>query len=491
MFNINILSRNLIPVLIITLLCGCSNKSAEWERFEIVSEIKSNSESPFFIDFSKYPAKRESLPIGIFDSGTGGLSVLNSILIADEFDNTSHEEIPDGIPDFKAEEFIYLADEANMPYGKYESEGKSDLLKEHVIKDVGFLLGNKYYNSPDEKNPILGKEAVKLIVIACNTATAYGLRLVNSAMEEWGTEIKTLGIIDAGAESAVAGLNPDESNPIVAVLATEGTCSSNGYINSISKLKEEYKNPDEIEMVQQAGIGLAGAIDGDINYLDPEAVKPRDKSFYRGPAINNPNYPIDLRYELEYNFNRGHELLIDKAADGKITEIQLNSVENYIKYCVTHLVIKSLNNGSGGVINSVILGCTHYPYYDSLILKHFEYLNSLNKEYDDLISSDIVLIDPARELAKKVYKFLVENNLKGSGTNQDSKFYISVPNPLLNSNEIDQDGEFPFNYKYGRMVNSSLEFVKRVPFSAKWIKKGVMKRIQVDIPYTYELIINN
>ena len=110
------------------------------EKFKIVSEAETNKDSPFFIDIKNYPSKRNSLPVGIFDSGTGGLSVLNTILEQNKFNNITHEQGTDSLHDFEAERFIYLADEANMPYGKYFAEGKADFLRELIIKDVRFLL---------------------------------------------------------------------------------------------------------------------------------------------------------------------------------------------------------------------------------------------------------------------------------------------------------------------------------------------------------------
>ncbi|GEM_PF-4046646 len=86
-------------------------------RFRIVTDTLTNKNHPYYIDTSMYPNERMSLPIGIFDSGTGGLAVLNSIFELDAFNNSTHEPGSDGIPDFISERFIYLADEANMPYG--------------------------------------------------------------------------------------------------------------------------------------------------------------------------------------------------------------------------------------------------------------------------------------------------------------------------------------------------------------------------------------
>lgn len=106
----------------------------------IVSDIFNNQDSFYYIDFAKYEKIQPDLPIGVFDSGTGGLTVLDALLRFDQNTNSGLEKKADGLPDFKNEEFIYLADQANMPYGNYFSENKSDLLVEHIIKDTQFLL---------------------------------------------------------------------------------------------------------------------------------------------------------------------------------------------------------------------------------------------------------------------------------------------------------------------------------------------------------------
>jgi hypothetical protein len=77
-------------------------------------------------------------PIGVFDSGTGGLTVLEAMLTLDAFNNKTGQPGSDGKPDFQSEYFQYLADQANMPYGNYAGEKKTKLLQEHVIKNIFF-----------------------------------------------------------------------------------------------------------------------------------------------------------------------------------------------------------------------------------------------------------------------------------------------------------------------------------------------------------------
>ncbi|VAW23023.1 Glutamate racemase [hydrothermal vent metagenome] len=462
------------------------------EKFKIISEVKTDKDSPFFIDTKKYPSKRNSLPIGIFDSGTGGLTVLNSILELDKFNNKTHEQGPDSLPDFEAERFIYLADEANMPYGKYNAEGKADFLRELVIKDVRFLLGNDYYEAPADSMPKSDKAPVKAIVIACNTATAYGLETVRGAVDSWGLNIPILGIIDAGAKSALLKLKPgEENNAVIGVLATEGTCASGGYPASIKNYAKQNFPGNHIHIAQQAGIGLAGAIDGDLNYIDPAANTARSDEDYKGPGLNHPQFPIDTSLWAEYNFEGGNGLLIEKNDKGGLVKVQLNSVGNYIKYCTTHLVVKIVEESPGRVLNSIILGCTHYPFFEDEIRSHLMFLKQLDEKYDKIIPGGISFIDPAQSLAYSLYNCLAKDSLWGADDNVNSEFFISVPNPRLASNEIDANGEFPYEYKYGRAINSSNQFVRIVPFSDKWVSKSIKARIKQDIPTAYQVIYKN
>src|SRR5215207_8596339 len=83
-----------------------------------------DGQAPHSIDFEALKGDRSQLPIGVFDSGIGGLTVLEAILKLDAFNNTTLQPGADGVPDFAGEKFIYLGDQANMPYGNYPSKGR-------------------------------------------------------------------------------------------------------------------------------------------------------------------------------------------------------------------------------------------------------------------------------------------------------------------------------------------------------------------------------
>ncbi len=64
-----------------------------------------------------YRADLRDLPIGVFDSGVGGLTVLEAIKAHDRHHNLTGADGADGVPDFAGERFVYFGDQANMPYG--------------------------------------------------------------------------------------------------------------------------------------------------------------------------------------------------------------------------------------------------------------------------------------------------------------------------------------------------------------------------------------
>ncbi|MDD2456191.1 MAG: hypothetical protein PHE10_07690 [Kiritimatiellae bacterium] len=88
-------------------------------------------------------AAADKAPIGVFDSGVGGFTVLEQMFAMDLYDNATGERKPDGCPDFERERFVYFGDQANMPYGDYSAADKSDYLKKLIVDDAEFLLGKK------------------------------------------------------------------------------------------------------------------------------------------------------------------------------------------------------------------------------------------------------------------------------------------------------------------------------------------------------------
>lgn len=129
-------------------------------------------------------------PIGVFDSGVGGLTVLREI----------RRRLPD-------EATVYLGDLLHFPYGpRYPDE----------VRTFSFDI-IRYLRSRD----------VKLVVIACNTATAAAL---NQAREMF--DVPIVGVISPGAQAAVEATGKG----LVGVISTEGTTASQAYLHAIKEL---------------------------------------------------------------------------------------------------------------------------------------------------------------------------------------------------------------------------------------------------------------
>lgn len=133
------------------------------------------------------------LPIGIFDSGVGGLTVFSAVA----------KKLP-------RENLLYLGDTARVPYGSRSPET--------VLKYAQRVAGH------------LVNRGVKALIVACNTATTYALEYLQEAAQK--ENIPVLGVIAPGAQKAVAG----STNKKIGILGTDGTIKGKRYEQEIHKI---------------------------------------------------------------------------------------------------------------------------------------------------------------------------------------------------------------------------------------------------------------
>jgi len=456
-------------------------------------QILNDDKGFYYLETGNYPLGDRSLPIGVFDSGIGGLTVMDAIVNFDGFKNEDLLPGADGKKDFIEEKFIYLADQANMPYGNYSAENKQALLREHIIKDVQFLLGKKYYPEGAAPRYNNDKSPVKAIVIACNTATAYGKETIEDFLTEAGLDIKVIGVIDAGVRGALEIINKDE-DATIGVMATVGTVDSKGYVNTIHTLKQQMGYTGKFQVFQQGGIGIAEAVDEDTDYYDKNLKAPRKN--YKGPGLEGKT-KIDKTLLNIYNFDFDkNKMLCDATTPGDCNNLQINDAENYVRFHLVSLMEQIKNANTGIPLRSIILGCTHYPYLTTEINEVLDELYNYkesdgNYRYREHMSQNINLIDPAVNTAKELFQYLKEVSLfNQDGEIKESEFYISVANTDNMGVVVDENGNFPYEYKYGREEGEIQEYVKVVPFSKSNISDDILSRLKLQLPYTYELIVN-
>jgi glutamate racemase len=158
----------------------------------------------------------DSRPIGIFDSGAGGLTVLHECLVT-----MPHED------------FVYLGDGARCPYGPRPPEE----IRRFALELGGHLEG----------------EGVKLIVAACNSATAASLPLLQERLTA-----PVVGVLSPEAHAAVQATR----NRRIGVLATEATVESDRYANAIRSLDAGVEVvsvacPALVPMIEAGGVSTA------------------------------------------------------------------------------------------------------------------------------------------------------------------------------------------------------------------------------------------
>ncbi len=432
---------------------------------------------------------KNNLPIGVFDSGTGGLTVLEAMLTLDAFNNITGKPGADGKPDFDKEYFQYLADQANMPYGNYAAENKTKLLQEHVVKNMDFLLKNRYdINWMQQASP-KEKQSVKMLVLACNTATAFALEEVKQFVKINGTNAPVVGVINAGVKAALAYQTTHEKGAI-GVFATAGTVASDGYPKSIRLLAASMQMAAPV-IVSQGGFGLADAIDRDYSfYVDTASAHRKD---YKGPSVNNTKYKIDTALLNVYKFNKeNNKLLCEYDDKGKCLDIQLNDPENYVRYHLVSLIEKMRSQGITTPMNTLILGCTHYPFMRDTIRNVLNELYNMKFNgqyaYRSVLAKHVELIDPAVETAKEAYIEMRKLALGNTQSKQPNKFFITVPNKSLKEVQLQPDGWFTYEYKYGRNEGANKPFVLFTPFDDKNISEATYQRLKAALPEVYKAV---
>jgi glutamate racemase len=188
-------------------------------------------------------------PIGIFDSGMGGLTVMRAL----------KARLPN-------ESFVYLGDTARLPYGTKSA----DTVTRYAVQASAALM----------------KHDIKLLVVACNTASAAAVPTLIETL----APLPVVGVIEPGAQAAVAAV---PEGP-VAVIATEGTVKGGAYVRAIQEIAPR------MPVVQQAcplfvALAEEGLRDGPITelaahrYLDPLlATMPRP----RGLVLGCTHFPV-------------------------------------------------------------------------------------------------------------------------------------------------------------------------------------------------------
>jgi glutamate racemase len=237
-------------------------------------------------------------PIGIFDSGMGGLTVVKEVM----------RTLPD-------EDIVYFGDTARVPYGP---KSKETVIR-FSIENILFLLKNN----------------VKLVIVACNTASSVALSVV-----EQNFKVPIMGVIEPGVARAV---NITKNNK-VGIIGTKTTISSGSYVKQINKADPKIKV-----------------------------------------------------------YSCACPLFVPLVEEGWLnTKITKQIAEAYL------MPLKNKN------VDTIVLGCTHYPLLKPVIKK--------------VLGQRVKLVDSARQVALRAKDILADKGMlkhKTKGKNKKVCFYVS------------------------------------------------------------------
>ncbi len=240
--------------------------------------------------------------IGVFDSGVGGLTVVHEIV-----EVLSHEHL------------IYLGDTARYPYGTKSAE----TVRRYSVENAEFLVD----------------KGIKLLVVACNSASAVALEALNERVS-----VPVVGVIDPGAQRAVVATR----NGKIGVIGTEATIASGTYTRALKRL--------------------------------------------------------DPKVEI---YTRACPLFVPLAEEGW--------VDNEVARSAAALYLTSLKRSG---IDTLVLGCTHYPLLAGVIA--------------EVMGERVQLVDSARTTAEAVAAILARQGLaRHTGAGSVSFFVTDVPDRFV------------------------------------------------------------
>jgi len=239
--------------------------------------------------------ERSSAPIGVFDSGLGGLTVAHEIM----------RQLP-------AESLIYFGDTARVPYGPKSP----DTVRRYSREISAFLI----------------EQGVKAIVVACNTATAHALPALRDELD-----VPVIGVVEPGARAAVRATRTGH----IGVIGTAGTIRSQAYVRAIHA-----ENPDVRVTALACPLFVPIVEEGWTNHEATHLIAEE----YLAPFVKDP-------------------------------------------------------------IDTLVLGCTHYPLLKSVI--------------GEIIGRSVRLIDSAEETALDARRMLAANDLAAADGDAGYRFIAS------------------------------------------------------------------
>jgi glutamate racemase len=233
------------------------------------------------------------------------------------------------------EDIIYLGDTARVPYGIRSAE----TVTRYSLEMVGFLVS----------------KGIKLLIVACNTASAFALSAIKERFD-----IPVIGVIEPGARKAIETTKAKK----IGIIGTEGTVKSSSYVHAIN--------------------ALCGN--------KPVVIKEHG-------TIRFDRY-FEVNLEGLTIFTKACPLFVPLAEEGWASnDVALLTAGHYLEGLKRE------------PIDTLVLGCTHYPLLKGVI--------------SEIMGDDVTLIDSACETANDAKKALMQYNMENNSSEPVRMFYVT------------------------------------------------------------------
>lgn len=266
-------------------------------------------------------------PIGVFDSGFGGLTVARALI--------------DLLP---GEDLVYLGDTGRYPYGPRPLD---------QVREFSHQITQK----------LVAEDGVKMVVVACNTASAAALDLLR-----FDFDVPLVGVIDPGLRAAIRATRTGR----IGVIGTVGTIASGAY--------------------QRAAVSMARTVVG----------RPAVSASPPGPASAScsvASRSVPGRAGLE---------LTCSACPGFVEFVERGETSSDQVYVLAERLLAPVRAAG---VDTLLLGCTHYPF--------------LARTISDVVGREVVLVSSADETAFEVHSILADTGLGRRSTKLGQHRWIS------------------------------------------------------------------
>lgn len=345
-------------------LCHRKQEPQVVPRLPIISEALYDTSSVYYLDKKVFTENVSQFPIGLLSNNIQDVSLLEVLLAADNFDNITGAEVPDGIRDFAGEYFDFCC---------FTSPSNTDSLQTHTVKEALYLL-----------NAENGKLPSKSIIITDYYTASLATERVNELLSDAHLDLRVVSPLQSGLDKILESLPAQDKKRTTGI----GILSSQAAIET----------------------GVFNSLKNNQNFVVTQPF-----TFNAAPSLTSSKYPIDTKLIPAYHFIYSQDHISYSGSRYAPRSMNIYSEQNLLRYFLTHLLEQMRESANPPALSYLVLGdnslSAHKKEIKDILDALRDYRQNGRYVYRHLISNNIVLIDPADETARNVYRLMLKDRL--------------------------------------------------------------------------------